>query len=410
MKRSKWLVLLAMLFAFSMVAAACGNDDEPKADDGGSGGTVEKFDVSVYFQGALTGPYNYLVVPSFQGAQLAIDELNADPDFPATIELKKGDTQGSGDAAPPVLEEVTGDETTVAVIGPGFSGESAVSGDTYNDSQIPFISPSATNTALADEGWEYWYRGVGNDASQGGIAGEFIAKTIKPAKLFIAHDKSEYGQPLAETVQTTAEDAGVEVVGFEGIEAGQEDYSSLVSTVKSSGADFMFFGGYDADFGKIVKQARDEGVDIGIMSGDGSLSSTTLDLAGADATDVYLIAPTNIGGEFVSKYNDEVGGDASSVPVYAAEGYDVANLIGNGIKDAVDNGATGDDVQAIRDGIKAYFDGLIDDPYQGEAKPYAFDEKHEIAADDPKTLFYLYKVVDGELTQLGSAEELLGEG
>jgi branched-chain amino acid transport system substrate-binding protein len=410
MKRSKWLVLLAMLFAFSMVAAACGNDDEPKADDGGSGGTVEKFDVSVYFQGALTGPYNYLVVPSFQGAQLAVDELNADPDFPATIELKKGDTQGSGDAAPPVLEEVTGDETTVAVIGPGFSGESAVSGDTYNDSQIPFISPSATNTALADEGWEYWYRGVGNDASQGGIAGEFIAKTIKPAKLFIAHDKSEYGQPLAETVQTTAEDAGVEVVGFEGIEAGQEDYSSLVSTVKSSGADFMFFGGYDADFGKIVKQARDEGVDIGIMSGDGSLSSTTLDLAGADATDVYLIAPTNIGGEFVSKYNDEVGGDASSVPVYAAEGYDVANLIGNGIKDAVDNGATGDDVQAIRDGIKAYFDGLIDDPYQGEAKPYAFDEKHEIAADDPKTLFYLYKVVDGELTQLGSAEELLGEG
>jgi len=400
-----------MLFAFSMVAAACGKDEAPSSGTGGtSGGAVEKVDVSVYFQGALTGPYNYLVVPSFQGAQLAIDEFNADPDFPATITLKKGDTQGSGDAAPPVLEEVTSDESTVAVIGPGFSGESAVSGDTYNDSKIPFISPSATNTALADEGWDYWYRGVGNDAAQGGIAGEFIAKTIKPTKLFIAHDKSEYGQPLAETVQTTAKDAGIDVVGFEGIEAGQEDYSSLVSTVKSSGADFMFFGGYDADFGKIVKQARDEGVDIGLMSGDGSLSSTTLDLAGPTATDVYLIAPTNIGGDFVSRYNDEVGGNASSVPVYAAEGYDVASLIGNGIKTALEGGASMDDVQTVRDGIKAYLDGLKDNPFQGVAKPYAFDDKHEIAADDPKTLFYLYKVVDGELTQLGSAETLLGEG
>jgi len=410
MRRSKWLSLLAMLFAFSLVAAACGSDDKTDDTSGDASGTVEKIPVTVYFQGALTGPYNYLVVPSFQGAQLAVDEMNADPDFPATITLKKGDTQGSGDAAPPVLEEVTSDETTVAVIGPGFSGESAVSGDTYNDSQIPFISPSATNTALADEGWEYWYRGVGNDAAQGGIAGEFIATTARPSKLFIAHDKSEYGQPLAETVQTTVDDAGVNVVGFEGIESGQEDYSSFVSTVKDSGADFVFFGGYDADFGKIVKQAREEGLTIPFMSGDGSLSSTTMELAGDGADNIFLIAPTNISGDFVTKYNDSVGGDASTVPVYAAEGYDVANLIGQGIKSAIDGGASGDDLQGVRDGIKAYFDGLSDAPYEGEAKAYAFDEKHEVATDDPKKLFYLYKVEAGELTSLGSAEELLGEG
>jgi len=396
-----------MLFAFSLIAAACGGDDEEPT---GSGGGTEKFDVTVYFQGALTGPYNYLVVPSFQGAQIAIDEFNADPDFPATITLKKGDTQGSPDNAPPVLDEVTSDESTVAVIGPAFSGESAASGDTYNESQIPFISASATNTALHDEGWDYWYRGVGNDEAQGGIAGEFIATSAKPTNVFIAHDKSEYGQPLAEKVKSTVEEAGIKIAGFEGIESGQEDYSSFVSTVKASGADFLFFGGYDADFGKIVKQARDEGVDIPFMSGDGSLSSTTLDLAGDGADNLFLIAPTNISGDFVTKFNDEVGGKASSVPVYAAEGYDVASLIGNGIKDAVDNGATGDDIQALRDGIKAYFDGLSDAPFEGVAKPYAFDDQHEIAADDPKTLFYLYKVEGGELSSLGSAEELLGEG
>lgn len=405
MRRSKWLVLLAMLFAFSMVAAACGND-EPAAD--GGGGAVEKTPVTVYFQGALTGPYNYLVVPSFQAAQIAIDEFNADPNFPAEITLKRGDTQGDPANAAPVLDEVTQDEETVAVIGPGFSGESLASGDTYNESKIPFITPSATATAIQEEGWEYWYRAVGYDAEQGAIAGQFIAETVAPSKVFVAHDKSDYGQPLAETVQSTVEDASIEVVGFEGIEAGQEDYSSFVSTLKASGADFMFFGGYDADFGKIVKQARDEGVDIPLMSGDGSLSTTTVDLAGEGGDNVYLSAPTNIGGDFISKFNDEVGGDASSVPVYAAEGYDVASLVGNGIKSAIDGGATGDDIQSIRDGIKAYFDGLGDAPFEGVAKSYSFDADHEVAAKDPKLLFYFYKLDGGELSSLGSAEELLG--
>jgi branched-chain amino acid transport system substrate-binding protein len=406
MKRSKWLSLLAMLFAFSLIAAACGGDDDP-AEPGGGGGDepAEKIDVTVYFQGALTGPYNYLVIPSFQGAQLRFDELNADEDYPANITLARGDTQGSGDNAPPVLEEAVSEPTTVAIHGPGFSGESAVSGDTYNDEQIPFISASATNTALNAEGWDYWYRGVGNDAAQGGIAGEYIANVAKPGNVFIAHDKSEYGQPLAETVQDTVEEAGLEVVGFEGIETGQEDYSSLVSTIKSSGAEFVFFGGYDADFGKIVKQAREEGVDTTFMSGDGSLSSTTLKLAGSDVSDIILIAPTNISGDFVQTYNDEFGGDASSVPVYAAEGYDVASLIGEGIKAAIDGGAT--EPVDIREGIKTYLDGLADAPFEGVAKEYAFDDKHEIASDDPKELFYLYEVQGGELSPLGNALELL---
>lgn len=405
MNGSRWLKLGAALFAFSLLAAGCGGSSGSGTGD--TSAAADKVPVTVYFQGALTGPYNYLVIPSFQAAQIAIDEFNNDPSFPATITLKKGDTQGSGDNAPAVLEEATSDPTTVAVIGPGFSGESAVSGDTYNASKIPFITPSATNTALADNNWEYWYRAVGNDSAQGGLAGKYIATVAKPTNVFIAHDKSEYGQPLAETVKSTVEAAGIKVAGFEGIESGQEDYSSFISTVKSSGADFVFFGGYDADFGKIVKQAREEGLDIPFMSGDGSLSSTTLDLAGPGVSNIFLIAPTNISGDFVAKYNDTVGGDASSVPVYAAEGYDVASLIGNGIKSAIDGGATGDDIQGLRDGIKSYLDGLKDNPFQGVAKPYAFDDKHEIAADDPSTLFYLYQVQDGKLTSLGSAADLL---
>lgn len=403
MRQRKWLHLVALLAAFALVGAACGGGDDGNEPSGGDG-AVEKTDVTVYYQGALSGPYNYLVIPGFQGAQLKVDELNADESFPYNITLEKADTQGSPDQAPPVVQQVVEDANTVAVAGPGFSGESAASGDSYNEAQIPFITPSATAVSLAEEGWDYWYRAVGNDGGQGGYAGAYIAQTLKPASLFVAHDKSDYGQPLAETVQSTAEKAGVEIAGFEGIESGQEDYSSLISAVESSGAEALFFGGYDADFGKIVKQARDAGLDITMMSGDGSLSSTFLELAG-DVDDVVLIAPTNISGDFVTKYSDEYGGQASSVPVYAAEGYDVLGLIGEGLK-ACGEGCAPEDA---RQSIKDYLDSLSGgETYAGAAKDYSFAENHELEAleESPETLFYLYEVKGGALEPLGSAADL----
>lgn len=408
MKRSRWFSVSTAAIALTLVAAACGGGEESGGGGGGGGGDqLEKVPVSIYFQGALSGPASYLITPSFQAAQLRFDELNADANFPAEITLEEGDTQGSPDQAPAVVEQASTDPESVAIIGPGFSGESAASGDTYDEAQIPFVTPSATATSLGEEGWEFWFRACGNDAGQGGYAGDYVASVLKPASLFVAHDKSEYGQPLAETVRDTTEKAGVEQVGFEGIESGADDFSSLISSIESSGAEAVFFGGYDFDFGKIVKQARDAGLDIPLMSGDGSLSSTFVDLAGGDAENVTLIAPTNLGGEFIQKYNKEVGGEASSVPVYAGEGYDVATMIGEGIQQAREDGA--EEAEDIRAGIKEYLDSLVGGgSFDGVAKTYSWDDKHELTADDPAALFYLYELSGGELKPLGNAAEATG--
>jgi branched-chain amino acid transport system substrate-binding protein len=404
-KRSKWLVAVSALSALMLTAAACGGDDD---GDGGGGGSeaVEKTPVTVYFQGALTGPYNYLVIPAFQGAQLAFDELNADDSFPAEITFKEGDTQGNPDQAPPVVEEVAGDTETVAVVGPAFSGESAVSGDTYNDSGIPFLTPSATGVALAEEDWDYWYRVIGNDGAQGTLAGQFLAREVGAKQLFIANDKSEYGQPLSETVAEVAEEEGVEIVDTQGVEAGAANYNSLISAVEASGADSLFFGGYDADFANIVSQADEAGLDIEMMSGDGSLSSTFLENAGDAAEGVYLSAPTDLGGDFIDKYNEEYGGEASSVPIYAGDGYDAASLIGEGIRAAVDEGASSP--EEIREGIQTYLTGLTPDaPFEGAVKSYAFDEEtHELTSEDTAALFYYYQVKNGEMSPLGNGSDL----
>src|SRR4029453_16606871 len=259
MKNRKVISILALLGALSLVAAACGDDDGGEASGGtasGATGAVEKIDVTVYGQGAWTGPYNYLIVPEFQGAQLAFDKLNADPTYPATITFEQGDTQGPPDNAPPVVEEAISNPNTVAIHGPGFSGESEASGDSYEEAGIPFITASATNPGLSQKGWTYWYRGVANDNDQGEPAARYLAENLGASNVFVLHDKSTYGQGLAEVVRDTLQANGADVAGFEGVETGAEDYSAVISDVQAADPDAVYFGGYDADFGKIVKQGR----------------------------------------------------------------------------------------------------------------------------------------------------------
>jgi branched-chain amino acid transport system substrate-binding protein len=401
----KWFRYIAVLSAVALLAAACA-EDEPAGPAGEDGGEVtEKIPVTVYAQGAITGDFNYLVVPGVNGAKLRAQELNEDPDFPAEITVEDADTQGDPEQAPPVVETVVSDPNTVAVIGPAFSGESEASGDTYNESAIPFVSQSATNPGLADQNWDYWYRSIANDLDQGTPLGQWIAGDHQ--SVFVVHDVSTYGQGLAEVVRDTAEEEGAEVSGFEGIEA-TEDYSSLITQIEDSGAEAVFYGGYDAQTGLIVAQARQAGLDIPIYSGDGSVSSTLLDLAGDAATDVFLSCPCNLEGseEFLSKFEEEYG--ETGVPVYAAEGYDVMSLIGEGIASAVEGGA--EDPESIREGIKEYLDGLTADaPFEGVAKTIAFDpETHELAAEDRAELIFMYEVQPGEISLLGNATEVLG--
>jgi branched-chain amino acid transport system substrate-binding protein len=399
---------IAILVVVAWVATACSEDAPPATGSPGAGGAAERIDVTIYGQGAWTGPANYLVVPSMQGAQMRFDELNAEEGYPATISFEQADTQGSPDNAPPVVEEIVRNPDTVAVVGPGFSGESEASGDSFEEAGIPFVTPSATNPGLAQKGWTYWYRAIANDTDQGVPSAEYLMSNIGASSVFVTHDKQTYGQGLAEIVRDTLEGNGVDVAGFEGIETGAEDFSALISDIEAANPDAVYFGGYDFDFGKIVKQARDAGVDVPMMSGDGSVSSTLIDLAGQGLTNIFLTCPCNISSDFVAKYNDAYGGEASSVPIYVAEGYDVASMLGEGIQQAIEGGAS--TPEEIRAGIKTYLDTITTaTPFQGVGKSYAFDPAtHELAAENRAALIYFYTAEDNAITLEGPAPEVLG--
>lgn len=412
MKHPRWLGTFAGLMALSLVAAACSSDETSPSP--ASGSAVEKIDVTVYGQGAWTGGVNSLTLPSFQGGQIRFDELNADPTYPATITFAKADTQGSGDAAPPVAQKAVEDPNTVAIFGPAFSGESEKAGPTYNEAGIPFVTASATSVTLAGFGWDYWYRAVGNDDAQGRLAAQWVAQVLKPKSLYIIHDNTTYGKPLAETVEKAAQDAGLNIAGKSGIAEPAIDtgttvnFSSIITEVKASGADTVFFGGYFVDSGPFLNQAAAAGLDITLISGDGSVSSDFVNLAGTEAAEgSLLLAPSNVDADFVAKYNQALGNDALGIPVYAGEGYDVASLIGEGIKAAIQGGAT--TPEDIRAGIKTYLDSLVPgNEFQGVTKAYSFvPDPHELATS-ADALYYFYKVENGALTNLGNAEQVLG--
>lgn len=396
----------AVVAVLAVVAAACSKKSESSSSPSSSQ-AAQKIDVTVYAQGAWTGPYNYLVVPGIQAAQLRAKELNEDPTYPANITIGTADTQGSGDQAPPVVQNVISDPNTVAVVGPAFSGESLASGDSYEQAGIPFVTQSATLPDLATQGWTYWYRTVAGDVLQGGSDGRFLAEVVGAKKIFVVNDKEAYGKGLADQVVKAATDSGAEIVGNEGV-APTDDYSALISGINSSGAEAVFYGGYDADFAKIVKQGTDAGLTVKWMSGDGSVSSTFLDNAGPGGEGAYLSIASSMNPDFVAKYNEAYGSEASAVPVYAAEGYDVMSLIGEGIKQAIDGGAT--TPEEIRAGIKAYLDTVtVDNPFQGVAKEIAFSQPdHDLTAADPLTLMFFYQVKDGKITPLGDASTVLG--
>ncbi len=412
MMHRKWAGVIAGLAVFAMVAAACTEDTTSPTTT--SATPVEKIDVTVYAQGAWTGGVNSLTLPSFQGGQIRFDELNADPTYPATITYEPADTQGSGTGAPPIAQQAAQDPRTVAIFGPAFSGESETTGDTYNEAGIPFITASATSVTLAGFGWDYWYRAVGNDDAQGRLAAQWVAEVLQPESLYIIHDNTTYGKPLAEIVEQAAVDAGVQILGKSGIaepaiDTGTTvDFASIITDVQASGADTVFFGGYFVDSGPFLNQATAAGLDITLISGDGSVSSDFVTLAGEGAAEgTLLLAPSNVDSSFVEKYNQAIGGDALGIPVYAGEGYDVASLIGEGIKAAIDGGAT--TPVEIRLGIKTYLDSLVTgNEFQGVTKDYAFaQDPHELstAADE---LYYFYRVEGGVLVNLGNAVEVLG--
>src|SRR5262249_26021824 len=129
-------------------------------------------------------------------------------------------------------------------------------------------------------GWKTVFRTCGRDDQQGSFAGPWIASHFKGKNVAIVHDKSPYGQGLADLTKAAMNAAGMKEAMYEAITAGEQDYTALVTKMKQNKIDVIYFGGYHPEAALIVKQAREQGLKAPLLSGDSLNTQEFATLAG----------------------------------------------------------------------------------------------------------------------------------
>lgn len=397
MRRSKWLALVAMLAAVALVGAACGGDDD---EPGAVGDEPRDCTWVIGSMGALSGDLAAIGQPIENGIQFGVDAINERGDLACELALQSEDSQGSPDQAPQLAQKLVETENLVGVVGPYFSGETLATGDIFSQAGVAFLCPSCTNATIDDQGWTTFFRAVGDDQIQGEQAAAYI-DAQNPSMVAVIHDNQDYSKGLADFVvdSLTSEVAGPFVINPE-----ETDYSAVVTQVRNSNADIVFYGGYVPQFGPLAKQIRDAGIEATLISDDGSKDDEFGKLAGNAAAGAIVTCPcadpaeVEGGLEFVEGmeglFNEPPG-------TFAAEGYDSVFLIAEALKEFDADSP----VEDIRPGIVEFLHGV--EGFPGVVKPYTFGETGNVDVGPAGIFLYEWDDASGQFAVLGSVDELL---
>jgi branched-chain amino acid transport system substrate-binding protein len=291
--------------------------------------------IKIGFAGPLTGDQAKMGADLKNGVSLAAEEWNNKGGvLGKKIEVIFSDDQHDPKQAVSVANKMV-NEGVVGVVGHFNSSCSLPASDVYNRAGIPMITPGSTNPQLTEKGYKGVFRVCGRDDQQGRIAAEFAINSLKLKSVAILHDKTTYGQGLADEFKRFLGDK-VKVVSYEGIASGDKDFKMFLTTVKSKDPDLIFFGGVYPEGGLLVKQARELGMNVKFMSGDATIDPKFIEIAGAAEAEGSFLTfspdPKNIPSAktFIEHYQTKYG----EVGPYSIYAYDAANILINAVKEA----------------------------------------------------------------------------
>lgn len=347
----KALVVAAVAF----VAAACGPKD-----------TSVKIAVAV----PLTGDMGTEGQGLRRAVELAVEEANASKRFPYKLVAAPYDDRADPKEAVNVANLITSDPRVVAVVGHYNSGCAISAAKVYARAPVAMVSPAATNPEVtAQQNSSDWagprmvFRVVPTDDVQGSYAATFAAKKLGKKRMALLHDKTAYGQGLAEQFKKTFLEQGGKIVSEDGISVGDKDFKALLTKIKNdpSKAEGIYFGGLYTEAGLLLKQMRELGLKdpFAFISGDGSMTFGLFDVAGDAADGAYL--------SIVGVPADELPSAKKFVEDYKARfpnderkpfdhfGYEAANII----MAAMERAGGPDRVKVIEELRKTKHDGVL---------------------------------------------------
>jgi len=348
----------------------------------GFAGVAAAQDIPVATAGPMTGQYAAFGTQMKRGAELAVEDINkAGGILGKKLKLEIGDDACDPRQAVNVANQMAS-KKIVFMAGHFCSGSSIPASAVYNESGILQMTPASTNPALTEDaakkGWTNVYRTCGRDDAQGLVAGKFLAEKYKGKKVAIIHDKSAYGKGLADETKKAMNAAGLQEAMYEAITQGDKDFSALISKMKQASVEAMYLGGYHTEAGLLVRQAKEQGLNALLVSGDALVDKEFWKITGpAGEGTLMTFAPDPrklpTAKEVVDKFKAQ-GFDPEGYTLYTYAAFQVFKAATEKAKST----KTDDVVKALQG-----------DTFKTVIGDLKFDKKGDIV--DPKYVFYVWK-------------------
>ena len=242
--------------------------------------TAQAAEIKIGVAGPITGDLAAFGEQLKRGAEMAVADINAKGGINGQkLSLVIGDDRCDPKEARSVAEKLA-NQKVAFVAGHYCSGSSIPASEVYKEENILQISPASTNPVFTDRKLKNVFRVCGRDDQQGIVAGDLIADKFKGKKVAVIHDKSQYGKGLADETKKQLNKRGITETMYEAITPKEKDYSALVSKLKANGIDVIYYGGYHPEAGLIVRQAREQGLNATLISGDALVDKEFWAIAG----------------------------------------------------------------------------------------------------------------------------------
>ncbi|MCK7607364.1 ABC transporter substrate-binding protein [Geobacillus stearothermophilus] len=343
MKKKRATGVFFSLMLTAGLLAGCGGNQQGGSSSGGNsggggGGDVIKIGANLELSGGVAS-YGQSIA---EGLDLALEEINKEGINGKKLELVKVDNKSEAAEATNGAIKLISQDKVVAIIGSATSTNTLAQVQVANDNKVPLITPTGTNPTITNKDGkvnEFVFRTCFIDPFQGTVAAKFALNELKVKNAAVLIDSSsDYSKGLAASFKDAFTQGGGKIVAEEAYVAKDTDFRATLTRIKSKNPEFIFLPGYYEEVGLIVKQARELGLNVPIMGGDGWDSPKLVEIAGKDALNNTYITNHYSSGDpdpkiqefvkaFQAKYN-------KAPDAFNALGYDTAYFLADAIKRA----------------------------------------------------------------------------
>ena len=353
-----------LLFCALLAAIGC----KKEQGQGGAGGENRNA-IVIGEVGSMTGTEATFGTSSDRGIELATKEVNAAGGIKGKqVQVIALDDEGKPEEAATAVTRLIASEHVTAVLGEVASTRSLFMAPKCQAAKVPMVSPSSTNEKVTAVG-DYIFRACFIDPFQGYVMAKFATETLKLKKAAILRDvRNDYSVGLANVFTENFKKMGGQIVANESFSNGDVDFKAQLTNIKAAAPDALYVPAYYTEVGLIARQARELGLSVPLLGGDGWDSEKLYEIGGAALEGSYFSNHYSVDDpspriqEFVAKFKKEYGGQLPDS--LAAQAYDAAGMLYDAMKRAGD--LTG---PAIRDALAQTKN------YKGVTGDISMDEK-----------------------------------